>query len=84
MKNGKTKRTRTDPLDDEVNIRHVRYLDTGKYFKQKAAEHRYVQLEPDVYAQFASTEEINEALRLVINLRNIGGQRQKKSGRPAA
>lgn len=79
MKNGKLKKVRRDPLDDEVDVHSVRYLDTGKYFKQKAAEHRFVQLDADVYRDFSTAAEVNAALRLVKQLRQVGVKRKKSA-----
>ncbi len=68
----KVNKARRDPLDDEVDVHSARYLDTGKYFKQKAAEHRFVQLDADVYRDFPTAAEVNAALRLVKQLRQVG------------
>jgi hypothetical protein len=74
MRNVKAKKSPIDPLNDKISIHRLRYLDTGKYFKQKAAEHRYVQLDEDVHAQFPSAREVNDALREVVRFRNAIGQ----------
>ncbi|MGH7213491.1 MAG: hypothetical protein ACREIT_01820 [Tepidisphaeraceae bacterium] len=57
-----------------MNLRSLRYLDTGRYFKQKAAEHRYVQLEEDVHSEFPTAREVNEALRELLRFRKAIGQ----------
>jgi hypothetical protein len=79
MKNGNVKRGASDQLDDQVNTGSLRYLDTGKYFKRKAAEHRYVQLDADVYKDFKTAKEVNEALRVVQQLRRLERSMKKKT-----
>jgi hypothetical protein len=69
MSSSRLKSKRTDPLADEVNLQQLRYIDTGRYFRQKAAEHRYVQLDEDVHAEFPSAKEVNEALRELLKFR---------------
>jgi hypothetical protein len=79
MKPAKAKRAPRDPVDGQVNVDSLRYLDTGKYFKRKAAEHRYVQLDADVYKDFKTAKEVNEALRVVQQLRRLERSMKKKT-----
>ena len=44
----------------------------GKYAKQYAARTNLVLLEPEIHSEFKTKEEVNAALRLVIELRKIG------------
>ena len=44
----------------------------GKYAKQYAAGTNLVLLEPEIHSEFKTKEEVNAALRLVIELRKIG------------
>ena len=44
----------------------------GKYAKQYAAGTNLVLLEPEIHSEFKTKEEVNAALRLVVELRKIG------------
>jgi len=49
----------------------------GKYAKQYAAGTNLVLIEPKIHSEFKSAKEVNDALRLVIQLRKIGRNRDK-------
>ena len=51
----------------------------GKYAKRYHAGTNLVLLEPEVRKAFASERAVNEALRLVIELRKIGGGRGRSN-----
>lgn len=51
----------------------------GKYAKEYHAGTNLVLLEPEIRKQFKSEKDVNDALRLVLELRKIGGRR---SGKP--
>ncbi|MFN7937829.1 MAG: hypothetical protein U0R19_31155 [Bryobacteraceae bacterium] len=51
----------------------------GKYAKEYKAGTNLVLLEPEIRKQFKSEKDVNDALRLVLELRKIGGRR---SGKP--
>jgi hypothetical protein len=48
----------------------------GKYAKRYHAGTNLVLLDPDVHKAFRSQRAVNDALRLVIELRKIGASRQ--------
>jgi hypothetical protein len=50
----------------------------GKYAKQYHAGTNLVLIEPEIHDEFRTEKEVNDALRLVIELRRIG-----RAGRPA-
>ena len=51
----------------------------GKYAKRFQEGTNLVLIEPQIHSQFKSDQEVNDALRLVIELRKIGGTRRKSS-----
>lgn len=46
----------------------------GKYAKEYSAGTNMVLLDPEVHSEFRTDKEVNDALRLVIELRKIGGR----------
>ncbi|MBS1824179.1 MAG: hypothetical protein JST93_02575 [Acidobacteria bacterium] len=50
----------------------------GKYAKEYHAGNNLVLLEPDIRKQFKSEKDVNDALRLVLELRKIGGRPSNK------
>ena len=70
----------TDDLRAEYN------LDTllkggvrGKYAKQYHAGTNLVLIEPKIHSQFPTAKDVNDALRLVLELRKIGSKRRTAS-----
>ena len=53
----------------------------GKYAKRYQASSNVVLLEPDVHRAFRNEKAVNDALRLVIELRKVGGGRSAVSNR---
>ncbi len=49
----------------------------GKHAKQYAEGTNLVLLDPEVHSVFKTNRDVNEALRLVIELRKIGGARRE-------
>ena len=49
----------------------------GKHAKSFQAGTNLVLIEPQIHRQFKSDQEVNDALRLVIELRRIGGTRRQ-------
>ena len=50
----------------------------GKYAKEYQAGTNLVLLEPEIRKQFKSEKDVNDALRLVLELRKIGGRPSNK------
>ena len=48
----------------------------GKYAKQFRAGTNLVLIDPEIHSQFRTDAEVNAALRLVLELRKIGGTRR--------
>src|SRR5438477_10848588 len=65
-----------DPLDRPVDLSKMKLVGVGIHFRQMAERHRYVQLDPDVYRNFPSAAEVNKALRIVKQLRQVGKHRK--------
>lgn len=51
----------------------------GKYAKQYHAGTNMVLIEPAIHKEFPTAQEVNDALRLVIELRKIGSRRRARS-----
>jgi len=73
---------RNDKADDELRPEYdLRQLlkggVRGKYAKRYRAGTNLVPLDPDVRKVFRNDESVNEALRLVIELRKIGAGRTR-------
>ena len=49
----------------------------GKYAKRFRAGTNLVLIEPQIHNEFRADKEVNDALRLVIELRKIGGTRRR-------
>ena len=48
----------------------------GKYAAEFEAGTNLVLIEPEIHSEFKTDKEVNDALRLVIELRKIGGSRR--------
>ena len=48
----------------------------GKYAKRYQAGTNLVLIEPEIHSEFRTAKDVNDALRLVIQLRKIGGRRR--------
>lgn len=48
----------------------------GKYAKQYHAGTNLVLIDPEIHREFQTGKDVNDALRLVIELRKIGGRRR--------
>ncbi len=83
----KKRRNRTnDELRPEYDLRQLLKGGVrGKYAKRYHAGTNLVLLDPDVRKAFRSQRAVNDALRLVIELRNIGnGSDRVSKRRPAS
>jgi len=79
---------RSDKMDDELRPEYdLRQLlksgARGKYAKRYRAGTNLVLLDPDIRKAFRNEKAVNEALRLVLQLRRIGasGSKTASSGR---
>lgn len=69
-----------DELRPEYDLRQLLEAGVrGKYAKRYHAGTNLVLLEPDVRKAFRSERAVNEALRLVIELRKIGSRKARAS-----
>ena len=76
MKKRKTKKT--DELRPEYDLRQLlKGAVRGKYAKRYHAGTNLVLLDPDVRKAFRDEQAVNEALRLVIELRKVGAGRAR-------
>ena len=67
-----------DELRAEYDLRHLlKGGIRGKYAKRYHAGTNLVPLDPDVRKAFRDEKAVNDALRLVIELRRIGGRRAR-------
>ena len=55
----------------------------GKYAKRFQAGTNLVLIEPLIHSHFKTGKEVNDALRLVIELRKIGGFRRQSRRKPS-
>ncbi len=70
----------TDELRPEYDLRQLLKAGVrGKYAKRCHAGSNLVLLDPEIRKAFASERAVNDALRLVIELRRIGGGRSRSS-----
>ncbi len=53
----------------------------GKHAKQYSEGTNLVLLDPEIHSEFKTNREVNDALRLVIELRKIGATRTKRGVR---
>jgi len=77
---------RSDKMDDELRPEYdLRQLlksgARGKYAKRYRAGTNLVLLDPDIRKAFRNEKAVNEALRLVLQLRRIGASSTASSGR---
>ena len=64
----------------EYNLRELlKGAERGKFYRQYKAGTNVVPLEPDVWKEFPTSKAVNEALRLLIELRNRTGGRKVRS-----
>ena len=74
----KTKNERTDELRPEYDLRRLlKGAIRGKYAKRYQAGTNLVLLDPEVRKAFRDERAVNDALRLVIELRRIGVGRNR-------
>ena len=65
----------TDELRPEYDLRQLlNGAVRGKYAKRYHAGTNLVPLDPDIRRTFRSAKEVNDALRLVIELRKVGSR----------
>ena len=70
----------TDDLRPEYNLTELLKGGVqGMYAKQYQAGTNLVLIEPAIHSEFRTEKEVNDALRLVIELRKIGGSRNPAS-----
>ena len=75
------KNTSSDELRPEYDVAAL--LENGvqgKYARQYREGTNLVLLEPEIHKQFADDKAVNDALRLVLELRKIGGRRRGGRG----
>ena len=53
----------------------------GKYATQYQAGTNLVLIDPEIHREFQTGKDVNDALRLVIELRKIGGRRRRATRR---
>ena len=71
----KPKRRMTDELRPEYNLRQLlKGAVRGKYAKRYHAGTNLVLLDPDIRKAFRDEQAVNDALRLVIELRKLGNE----------
>ena len=68
----------TDELRSEYDLAELlKGGVVGKHAKSFEAGTNLVLIEPEIHRQFKTGQEVNDALRLVIELRRIGGTRRQ-------
>jgi hypothetical protein len=68
----KQRNERSDDLRPEYDLRELlKGAVRGKYVKRYRAGTNLILLQPDVYKVFRTEEAVNDALRLVIELRKV-------------
>jgi hypothetical protein len=75
-------RKRTDKMNDELRPEYklrqlLRAGVQGKYAKRYHAGTNLVLLDPDIRKAFRSERAVNQALRLVLELRKVGGSKAR-------
>ena len=74
----KRKNNMNDDLRPEYDLRQLlKEAVRGKYAKRYHAGTNLVLLDPDVHKAFGNEKAVNDALRLVIELRKIGSRRAR-------
>jgi hypothetical protein len=69
-----------DDLRTEYDLRTLLKAGVqGKYAKQYHAGTNLVLIEPKIHSQFPTAKDVNDALRLVIELRKIGSNRGRSN-----
>ena len=74
---GSSKVAVTDEMP-EVDIKRTKAIGVGMYFRRVAAESRYVQLDPDVFKDFKTAQEVNDALRMIQQIRKLDHSRARR------
>lgn len=70
----KASKTKSDDLRPEYDLTALLKGGVrGKYAKRYSAGSNVVVLEPDVHKAFKNQKNVNDALRLVMELRKVGG-----------
>ncbi len=70
-----TRKTASDDLRPEYDLRQLLKAGVrGKYAKSYRTNSNVVVLDPDVHETFRDARAVNDALRLVIELRRVGGR----------
>jgi hypothetical protein len=62
----------------EIDIKRAKVIGTGIYFRKLAAQNRFVQLDPDVSKDFQSAKDVNDALRIVQQIRRLEHPRKQR------
>ena len=62
----------------EVDIKRAKVIGVGTYFRRVAAESRYVQLDPDVFKDFKTAKDVNDALRMIQQIRRLDHSRTRR------
>ena len=76
----KRKNNMNDDLRPEYDLRQLlKEAVRGKYAKRYHAGTNLVLLDPDVHKAFGNEKAVNDALRLVIELRKIGSRRSRSA-----
>ena len=76
----KRKNNMNDDLRPEYDLRQLlQGAVRGKYAKRYHAGTNLVLLDPDVHKAFRNERAVNDALRLVIELRKIGSRRARSA-----
>ena len=76
----KRKNNMNDDLRPEYDLRQLlKGAVRGKYAKRYHAGTNLVLLDPDVHKAFGNEKAVNDALRLVIELRKIGSRRSRSA-----
>jgi hypothetical protein len=79
--NSKSKSKKVDDLRPEYDLAVLLKAGVrGKYAKRYAHGTNLVLLSPDVASNFPDDEAVNEALRLVIQLKKIPGGKRRAAG----
>ena len=74
---GSSKVAVTDEMP-EVDIKRTKVIGVEMYFRRVAAESRYVQLDPDVFKDFKTAQEVNDALRMIQQIRKLDHSRARR------
>jgi hypothetical protein len=67
-----------DDLQSEYDFSSLKMVGRGKYAKRYKAGTNIVVLSPDVAKVFPTEKAVNEALRLLIKITEISGQKKRR------